>query len=358
MSTDTLHWTAVCAVDEILPNTGVCALVEGRHVAVFRVGRDRFFAIDNVDPKSGASVLSRGLVGNLGEQHRGGLAAVQAALRPGYRRLPGAARAVGAELPRARGRHDGAGRAALNRPVAAGRAQSSQRTNVSTAGRGRGGLRCRGVPSVTQHTACSPSARPKASRIRAVCSARPARQAAAPAARLGRQQQVLQRAAERDDALGGRHVRRVGAQVEHGQDQHRAAEGLVAGLVDLFGQGLRVALGAVPRQRPRRARGAPACRARGSATGAAAHGRALAACGGEQRRAAWRRPGRRDQAFRADVLAGVIRVSTRATGRCQGRGARCRRWLRNASSVAAPTGQLAPGSRRNRCRPTDPGADA
>ena len=68
MSLDTLNWTAVCAVDEILPNTGVCALVEGRHVAVFRVGPDRFFAIDNIDPKSGASVLSRGLVGSLGEQ--------------------------------------------------------------------------------------------------------------------------------------------------------------------------------------------------------------------------------------------------------------------------------------------------
>lgn len=68
MSLDTLNWTAVCAVDEILPNTGVCALVEGRHVAVFRVGTDRFFAIDNIDPKSGASVLSRGLVGSLGEQ--------------------------------------------------------------------------------------------------------------------------------------------------------------------------------------------------------------------------------------------------------------------------------------------------
>jgi nitrite reductase (NADH) small subunit len=68
MSTDTLTWTDICAVDDILPNTGVCALVEGRHVAVFRVGNAQFFAIDNVDPKSGASVLSRGLVGNLGEQ--------------------------------------------------------------------------------------------------------------------------------------------------------------------------------------------------------------------------------------------------------------------------------------------------
>jgi nitrite reductase (NADH) small subunit len=68
MSTDTLAWTDVCAVDEILPDTGVCARVEGRHVAVFRLGADRFFAIDNVDPRSGASVLSRGLVGNLGDR--------------------------------------------------------------------------------------------------------------------------------------------------------------------------------------------------------------------------------------------------------------------------------------------------
>ena len=67
MNTATLSWTAVCAADDILPDTGVCALVEGRHVAIFRVGQGQYFAIDNVDPKSGASVLSRGLVGNLGE---------------------------------------------------------------------------------------------------------------------------------------------------------------------------------------------------------------------------------------------------------------------------------------------------
>jgi len=72
MNTDTLPWTAVCAATDILPNTGVCARVADRHVAIFRVGpgteADQFFAIDNVDPKSGASVLSRGLVGSLGER--------------------------------------------------------------------------------------------------------------------------------------------------------------------------------------------------------------------------------------------------------------------------------------------------
>lgn len=67
MTAATLTWTPVCSVDDILPNTGVCALVAGKHVAVFRVGQDQFFAIDNVDPKAKASVLSRGLVGNLGD---------------------------------------------------------------------------------------------------------------------------------------------------------------------------------------------------------------------------------------------------------------------------------------------------
>ena len=68
MSIAPLQWNAICAVDDILPDTGVCALVENRHVAVFRVGETQFYAIDNVDPKSGASVLARGLVGSLGDR--------------------------------------------------------------------------------------------------------------------------------------------------------------------------------------------------------------------------------------------------------------------------------------------------
>lgn len=67
---EALHWNPVCSIDDILPNTGVCALVNDRHVAVFHVndGTPRLFAIDNFDPNSQASVLSRGLVGNLGER--------------------------------------------------------------------------------------------------------------------------------------------------------------------------------------------------------------------------------------------------------------------------------------------------
>jgi len=61
-------WTDVCAIDDIVPNTGVCALVNDTAVAVFRVGADAFYAIDNIDPKNGANVLSRGLVGSLGDR--------------------------------------------------------------------------------------------------------------------------------------------------------------------------------------------------------------------------------------------------------------------------------------------------
>ncbi|WP_454766629.1 nitrite reductase small subunit NirD [Cupriavidus campinensis] len=62
-------WTAICTLRDIVPNTGVCALVDGQQVAVFRIGRgEEVFAIANFDPNSQASVLSRGLVGNLGDR--------------------------------------------------------------------------------------------------------------------------------------------------------------------------------------------------------------------------------------------------------------------------------------------------
>jgi len=48
-----------------VPNTGVCALVGGRQVAVFRLDDDSLYAIDNHDPFSRANVLSRGIVGDL-----------------------------------------------------------------------------------------------------------------------------------------------------------------------------------------------------------------------------------------------------------------------------------------------------
>ena len=59
------EWVAVCRLQDIVPNTGVCALVGERQIAVFRLDDDSVYALDNRDPFSGASVLARGIVGDL-----------------------------------------------------------------------------------------------------------------------------------------------------------------------------------------------------------------------------------------------------------------------------------------------------
>jgi nitrite reductase (NADH) small subunit len=58
-------WVKICGLEDIVPNTGVCALVDGRQIAVFRLDDDSLYAIDNHDPFSRANVLSRGIVGDL-----------------------------------------------------------------------------------------------------------------------------------------------------------------------------------------------------------------------------------------------------------------------------------------------------
>jgi nitrite reductase (NADH) small subunit len=57
-------WSDICALDEILPYTGVAALIGRKQVAVVRVGADRVHAIANFDPFSKAFVLARGIVGD------------------------------------------------------------------------------------------------------------------------------------------------------------------------------------------------------------------------------------------------------------------------------------------------------
>ena len=55
----------VCRLDDIVPGTGVCALVGGDQIAIFRLRDDSIRAVGNHDPISGANVLSRGIVGDL-----------------------------------------------------------------------------------------------------------------------------------------------------------------------------------------------------------------------------------------------------------------------------------------------------
>ncbi len=67
MMTDQLTWVAVCPYHRLEPERGVAALVEGVPVALFRLHDGAVYAIDNVDPFTGASVLSRGIVGTRGD---------------------------------------------------------------------------------------------------------------------------------------------------------------------------------------------------------------------------------------------------------------------------------------------------
>jgi len=63
-----MTWEDVCAVDDLLPDRGECALVAGVQVAIFRVSPNgELFALSNLDPFSRAHVLSRGVVGSKGD---------------------------------------------------------------------------------------------------------------------------------------------------------------------------------------------------------------------------------------------------------------------------------------------------
>jgi NAD(P)H-dependent nitrite reductase small subunit len=59
-----MSWSSVCELEEVIPDTGVCALLQDRQVAIFRIG-EAVFALDNHDPASDANVLSRGIVGDV-----------------------------------------------------------------------------------------------------------------------------------------------------------------------------------------------------------------------------------------------------------------------------------------------------
>lgn len=57
------QWITICRLDDILPQTGVCALVNQDHVAIFRpYNSNELYAISNIDPFAQASVLSRGII--------------------------------------------------------------------------------------------------------------------------------------------------------------------------------------------------------------------------------------------------------------------------------------------------------
>ena len=62
------QWVDVCRIDQLTPNRGVAALLGDQQVAVFHLSPgDEVLAVDNLDPFSGAAVMSRGIVGSVGD---------------------------------------------------------------------------------------------------------------------------------------------------------------------------------------------------------------------------------------------------------------------------------------------------
>lgn len=58
-------WTSACSYDHLIPGRGVGVLLDdGSQAALFRLDDGTVHAVGNVDPFSGAAVLSRGIVGD------------------------------------------------------------------------------------------------------------------------------------------------------------------------------------------------------------------------------------------------------------------------------------------------------
>lgn len=60
------NWHDVCLKEDLVPNVGVCALVEQQQIAIFICDRtDSLFAVSNYDPIGKANVMSRGIIGSV-----------------------------------------------------------------------------------------------------------------------------------------------------------------------------------------------------------------------------------------------------------------------------------------------------
>lgn len=60
--------TRVCSVEDLVPGSGVAALVDGKQIAIFHLPQltPAVYALGNFDPFSKANVLSRGILGDAG----------------------------------------------------------------------------------------------------------------------------------------------------------------------------------------------------------------------------------------------------------------------------------------------------
>jgi len=60
------NWIDICPLDDLQADSGVCALVEDKQVAIFYLPKEQaVYAVNNYDPFGKVHVLSRGLLGDI-----------------------------------------------------------------------------------------------------------------------------------------------------------------------------------------------------------------------------------------------------------------------------------------------------
>lgn len=64
---DSTTHVRVCTLDDLEVERGRAALLDGQQVALFLLSDGTVLAVDNLDPFSGANVISRGIVGSRGD---------------------------------------------------------------------------------------------------------------------------------------------------------------------------------------------------------------------------------------------------------------------------------------------------
>ncbi|MBC8649588.1 nitrite reductase small subunit NirD [Pseudomonas sp. MTM4] len=68
-SIESASWRALCSRRDLVANSGVVAWIDGEQVALFHLPDtetgEQVYAIANKDPKSGANVIGRGILGQL-----------------------------------------------------------------------------------------------------------------------------------------------------------------------------------------------------------------------------------------------------------------------------------------------------
>ena len=63
-----MSWQPVCDRDALLPERGIAVLLDGIQVALVATFDGELHAVGNIDPYTGAGVMSRGIVGTRGDQ--------------------------------------------------------------------------------------------------------------------------------------------------------------------------------------------------------------------------------------------------------------------------------------------------